>query len=314
VRVDGAADVAFGVYDFSAIYAAFQNLQVVPALAFSPIPAIYTDGHADGLFVSLVDALGNGVWLYGDDAQFTVHISTSATFLPGVVFEPSTLQFSKASLTDPLQSFRIVHTNPRVFGNVNGALVHQYALSWHVRFGGRYTTGAIEITAVVPQDAQNVLLSRYNVIPKFPHVLSYGWQKASFNLSHIPIAHISLTPRAPVLDGVNLAQGAATPGGKIEFDPAVIVAGPGQQVVEFRVKAQPGVDRDTLYYRVDWTMHGHEDDLVNFLEYFQRDSNGNGLVTKAQFASFATFHIASASVAQISFAIVLLIATLFAML
>ncbi len=311
VRVDGTAPVAFNAYDYTEIFAAFQGLQVVPALVFSPIPAIYTDGHADGLFVSLADALGNGAWPYSDDAQFTVHISvTPDSLLAGVVIEPSTLQFSKASLTDPLQAFRIVHTNPRVFG-----VRLQYGLQWLVRFGGKRTTEVVDITTVVPRDSQNVLLSRYQIIPKFPHVLSYGWQKASFNLSHIPLAHVSLTARTPPLDGSTtaLARGATTPGGRIEFDPPTIVAAPGQQVVEFRVKAQPGVDRDTLYYRVDWTLQGHEDDLVNFVEYLQKDAANNGLL-KGAVASFSTFHIASAAIAQASFALVLLIAALFAML
>jgi hypothetical protein len=283
-------------YDYSAIVNAFNGIQVVPALAFSPIPAIYTDGAAQNLFVALKNADGGigGTWPFADDAQFTLHIIPS---LPtGVVIEPSTLEFSKSQANDPVQSFSIRHSNPRVFDSRRS-----YTLRYYVRFAG--VTSYTEITSIVPQDAQNVLLSRYQIIPKFPHVLSYGWQKASFNLSHIPIAHVSFIPRLPSIDGGADVRGATTPAGRVDFEPAVIVASPGQQVVEFRVKAQPGVDRDNLYYRVDWEVVGHADDTVNWVESLQR--GGNGLENSPTGGSlyFATWHLASAGVTTVSFVV-----------
>jgi len=289
------------VYDTSVVEGALAGLRSIPALAFSPIPAVYTDGASQWLFVSLADIFGNGAWPYGD-AQFTLHILPPAALRDSVVVEPSTLEFSKNSISDLLQQFRIVHTNPSIFGSTTS-----YALQWLVRFSGRNTaiSDTLDITSVVPQDAKRVLLSRYQIIPTFPHVLSYGWQRASFNLSHIPVAHISLTPRMPYLDGSAPARhefGAMTPGGRVEFDPAVIVAAPGQQVVEFRVKAQPGVDRDALYYRVDWQVVGDDDDLVNYVDYLNNQDHGDfaGDIT------FVTWHIAPASAMSISIGVLLL--------
>jgi len=294
VSVSGPANAA--VFDFTSIFDAFSGLVVVPALAFSPIPAIYTDGSATGLFVGVKDvdgSIGNG-WPYQSNAQFTLHILPS---LPeGVVVEPSTLEFSNAALaaSDPVQSFTIRHTNPRVFAGLRS-----YTLTWVIRFAGSMATH--DITSIVPQDAQNVLLSRYQIIPDFPHVLSYGWQDASFNLSFSPLAHVSFIPRLPPVDGAANANGGATPAGRVDFEPAVIVASPGQKIVNFKVKAQPGVDRDSLYYRVDWEIVGHEDDIVNLVESLQVNST-RGLV--GENIHFATWHLASAGVTTVSFALV----------
>lgn len=293
------------VYDYEEIYNGFSGLTVVPALAISPIPAIYTNGHADGLFVAVKDKNGaiGGAWPFANDAQFSVHIVPDQ-LTTGVVIEPSTLEFSKSQSNDPVQSFKIKHTSPGDFGTRR-----QYALRWYVRFAGTPVSDAFEITTVVPQDAQNVLLSRYQIIPKFPHVLSYGWQDASFNLSYAPLAHVSLTPRIPPVDGSSSVRGATTPAGRVDFEPPVLVASPGQQVIHFRVKAQPGVDRDNLYYRVDWELHGHSDDLVNWVEFLM--DNGNGLNNGGgDNIYFATWHLASASVAQISFAALCLVCVL----
>jgi hypothetical protein len=305
---------AAGPYDYSDVFAVFANLKAIPALAFSPISAIYTDGESGVLSVSLVDALGTGVWPYGDDAQFTLHILPEAGVRDGVAVEPSTLAFSKASLADPLQQFKLVHTNPAVFLKKSF-----YNLAWSIRFGGQLLGEATPITSVVSQDAKRVILSRYQIIPKFPHVLSYGWQKASFNLSHIPIAHISFTPRMPRgVDAPLLVSehGSAHPGGRVEFDPSVIVAGPGQQVVEFKVKAQPGVDRDTLYYRVDWQVAGDDNDLVNYVDSLNEGNSGLNVADGTAHVTFATWHIASASVAHVSLVILFVscLTALFAML
>jgi hypothetical protein len=294
------------IYVYSAIYTGFADIKVIPALAFSPIPAIYTDGEADGLFVAVKSKDGTigGAWPYADDAQFSIHIVPS---LPaGVVIEPSTLEFSKSRAGDPVQSFKIKHTNPKVFGTSR-----QYSLTWYIRYAGTpvssIATATHDITHVVAQDAQNVLLSRYQIIPKFPHVLSYGWQDASFNISRGPLAHVSFIPRLPPVDGDNNAKGATTPAGRVDFDPPVLVASPGQQIIHFKVKAQPGVDRHNLYYRVDWEVHGHSDDLVNWIEWLQHQTaagpHGLNNPTGDQI-SFATWHLASASAASISFALI----------
>jgi len=107
-------------------------------------------------------------------------------------------------------------------------------------------------------------------------------------------------------------RGATTPAGRVDFEPAVIVASPGQQVVEFHVKAQPGVDRDNLYYRVDWEVVGHADDTVNWVESLQRGGNGLSNSPKGGSLYFATWHLASAGVTTLSF-VVLLAACLIAL-
>jgi len=302
ISVGGAAANS-DVYDYSAIYGGFALLKVVPALAFSPIPAIYTDGEATGLFVAVKSKDGaiGGTWPYADDAQFSLHIvPTSLT--AGVVIEPSTLEFSKSQLSDPVQSFSIKHTNPRVF-----TTKRQYALQWLLRYAGTPTSSAVDITSIVSQDAQNVLLSRYQIIPKFPHVLSYNWQKASFNLSHIPVAHVSFTPRIPPVDGDSDVRGATTPAGRVDFEPPVLVAAPGQQIIEFKVKAQPGIDRDNLYYRVDWEVHGHADDLVNWVEWLQDGATG---FNNGDQITFATWHLAPASATTVSVALIMIVCVL----
>jgi len=284
IAVSGADSA---IYDYQNIYAGFQGLRVIPALSFSPIPSIYTDGKAEGLWVALTGALGSGQFpaSYSQDDQFTLHISSSAA--GGVYIEPDTLVFSGAALAaGATQYYKIVHTNPRAF---NG--LRKYNLNWNVKYTGLKSTAEfVTITNWVPQDVQEVLLARYQINFNWPGILSFDWEQARVNLSRIPVAHLTLTPSQPPLDGGSAnTRGAHTPGGRVIFEPAVITFSPGQQVASFWVKAEPGQDPSAIYYRVDWAITGHLDDVVNILEWqFPTTNGGEG-------TGFSTFHIGFAA-------------------
>jgi len=299
--VVSGADAA--LYDYAPIFAGFTGITVIPALSFSPIPSIYTDGKAEGLWVSLTGALGSGQFpaSYTQDDQFTLHVTSS---LPaGVYIEPDTLVFSGAALASgATQYYRIVHTNPRVF-----SLIRSYTLTWQVKYTGIKTTDTlVDITAYVPQDVQEVLLARYQINFNWPGILSFDWQQARVNISHIPVAHLTLTPAQPILDGSGADKGAHTPGGRVIFEPAVVTFSPGQQVASFWVKAEPGQDPSAIYYRVDWTITGHLDDVTNILENDFPTSNGRSG------SQFSTFHIGSATTIGLSL-LIAIVAILFAL-
>jgi len=307
IAVSGA-DAA--IYDYSPIFSGFQNLRVIPALSFSPIPSIYTDGKAEGLWVALTGALGSGQFPagYTSDDEFTLHISSAAAVKAGVYFEPDTLVFSgNALLAGATQYYKIVHTNPRVFTAANAA--RQYALTWQIKYTGLRTAPTselVDISAWVPQDVQEVMLARYQINFNWPGILSFDWQQARVNISRIPVAHLTLTPRQPVLDGSFKDFGAHTPGGRVIFEPAVITFSPGQQVANFWVKAEPGQDPSAIYYRVDWAISGHIDDTVNILEWVFPTTNGNNGASGDP--GFSTFHIGSGALTTASFLLMAVVA------
>jgi len=297
VAVSGAEAA---IYDYSEIFTGFQGIRVIPALSFSPIPSIYTDGKAEGLWVALTQSLGNGQFPAGQpcEDEFTLHISSG---LPaGVYVEPDTLVFSGNRLqSGATQYYRIVHTNPRVF-----TTARVYGLTWSIKYTGLKTTETVDITAWVPQDVQEVLLARYQINFNWPGILSFDWQQARVNISRIPVAHLTLTPRQPSLEGSTAnARGAHTAGGRVIFEPAVITFSPGQQVAKFWIKAEPGQDPSAIYYRVDWTITGHTDDVTNILEW-AFPTKASGLTD----GHFATFHIGSAMTVYASFLLIAILA------
>jgi len=172
----------------------------------------------------------------------------------------------------------------------------------------------IDVTQYMPKDAQRVMLSRYQIHPVFPELLSEGWSSVAFNLSRPVVAHMSLIPTSTPNDGKTgpLYGGAAVAGGRIEFEPPVIVANPGQSYVQFLCRATPGNNQNQVYYRVDWDIQGDNDDLENYLEATRTGTQNSPstLGVNAAQASFSTWHVASAALAQISFVLVILAAFL----
>jgi len=289
------------IYDYSAIFSGFQGIRVIPALSFSPIPSIYTDGKAEGLWVALTGSLGTGQFPAGQpcDDEFTLHIASSQS--AGVYLEPDTLVFSGNRLqSGTTQYYRIVHTNPRVFGTAR-----KYTLTWKIKYTGLKAPGeTVDITNWVPQDVQQVLLARYQINFNWPGILSFDWQQGQVNITRILVAHLTLTPAqpSPLDSGAVSSRGAHTPGGRVIFEPPVISFSPGQQVAKFWVKAEPGQDPSAIYYRVDWTITGHLDDVTNILEWaFPSDNGRSG-------SQLATFHIGSAMTVYASFFLIAILA------
>jgi hypothetical protein len=314
VIVSGA-DAQF--YDYSRIFKVLNTITVLPALAFSPIPATYIDGVADNLFVSLTDAFASNQFPYPADRSFSIHIKSPA---PAAIYiEPDTLSFSPSNAFT--QQFRIVHVYPSgvhaAVGTVFDGITpgsDAYPLSWNLKWIG--TSTMIPITlSIVPQDAQRVVVTRYQIIPEFPRVLSYDWQDAYFNITRAPVAHLSLHPHAPHRDGKTGAQvyGAReAAAGKVVTDPPVVVFNPGQKVAGFRVKAIPGLNQEqALYYRVDWQLSAHADDRVCYIESGDASPQTattatTGLDAKDAY-TFSTYHIASAG--SLTAAVALFLAT-----
>ncbi len=289
------------LYDYSDIFNKMQVV-IIPELNFSPIPAIYTDGSAEGLKVWLVDAVAQG-FPYGEQASFSLHIKPTSE---NVYVEPSVLHFSASALASNRlsQQYSLYHVRPSEFGSADS-----YGLQWTLKYAGLETGLSLNEYGFVPLDAQNVILSRHQIVPEFPNRLNFGWQKASINVSRAPNAHMTLIPHGPVEDGQLVAAygGAHTAGGRIVFEPAVVVFAPGQQVAHFRVKAIPGSDQNAVYYRVQWQITGHEDDLYNYLDYVNARADAD--VT----SHFATFHVAAATLAQLSLTALAIVALLLAL-
>jgi len=252
----------------------------------------------------LTGALGSGQFPagYTSDDEFTLHISSAAAVAAGVYFEPDTLVFSgNALLAGATQYYKIVHTNPRVF--TAGNAPRMYALTWQIKYTGLKTSETVVISNWVPQDVQEVMLARYQINFNWPGILSFDWQQARVNISRIPVAHLTLTPRQPILEGGSAnPRGAHTAGGRVIFEPAVITFSPGQQVATFWVKAEPGQDPSAIYYRVDWAIAGHIDDTVNILEWVFPTTNGESD------PGFSTFHIGSGAIASASFLLMAVLA------
>jgi len=305
----GGADAQY--YDYNNLFIALKNIQILPNLVFSPIPVTYIDQDVVGTSVQLADGLATGAFPYPDDRAFSLHLYSPNP--AGISFEPSALSFSPSS--PRTQNYVIHHVYPNIVDSmINVAhpmTVHQgtptpgtdsYAIGWSVKFVG--TNTFIPITqSIVPQDAQRVVVARYQIVPSFPKTLGFAWQPASFNLSRAPLAHLTLVPHQPDRDGANGqfkkftgAAANANPAhygsasfaaGKIVTDPPAIVFNPGQTVASFQVMAI-GNQVPSSYYRLDWQLSGHLDDQVCYVESGDSSPAVNGPYT------FSTYHAAGA--------------------
>jgi hypothetical protein len=306
----GGADAQY--YDYNNLFIALKDIQILPNLAFSPIPVTYIDQDVVGTSVQLADGLATGAFPYADDRAFSLHLySPNPT---GISFEPSALSFSRSSSMS--QNYVIHHVYPNLVDAVidrpHPIAVHSvgspgtdsYQIGWSIKFIG--TNKFIPITqTIVPQDAQRVVVARYQIIPTFPKTLGFAWQPASFNLTRAPVAHLTLVPHQPDRDGANgmstkfTAPAATTIApahygsasfatGKIVTEPPAIVFNPGQTVATFQVMAI-GNQVSTSYYRVDWQLSGHRDDRVCYVESGDSSPAQNGPYT------FSTYHAAGTS-------------------
>jgi len=293
-------------YNPANLFSAFEDIFIIPALDISPIEPVYTDGNSDLILVTLKS---NGSVLTAFPSanydQFTIHIIPDPS---NVYVTPSVLEFS-AFQTNLVKSFQLFHTQPSVF---NGA--RSYGLQYYLKFAG--TSAGVDITGWLPRHAQQVLLRRYTIIPQFDKVLGFNWGEASFNITRANFAHFALVPHMPWLDGQNGAApygGDFTAGGRIMFDPPVIVFEPFQTVQTFNVKAIRGNIEDSVYYRVEWEINAHEDDAENYVEYAAYEDEELGGESGDFDSHFATWHVAPASMAQLSGAL-LAVALAFLML
>jgi len=294
------------------LFIALNNIQILPNLAFSPIPVAYIDQDVVGTSVQLAGALASGSFPYPADRAFSLHLYSPNP--AGISFEPSALSFSPSSSTS--QNYVIHHVYPN---QVDAAIdkahpvpghwtvspgTDSYPIGWSIKFVG--TNKFIAITlSIVPQDAQRVVVARYQIIPSFPKTLAFAWQPASFNLTRAPLAHMTLVPHQPDRDGANAQAtkftspaatnianahygSAAFATGKIVTDPPAIVFNPGQTVATFQVMAI-GNQVPSSYYRLDWQLSGHRDDRVCYVESGDSSPAQNGPYT------FSTYHSAQAS-------------------
>jgi len=318
-------------YDYSALWNALKEIQILPNLQFTPIPVTYIDNDVVGMSVQLSDGLATGQYPYGDANAFTLHMYSPA--IGGISFEPSALTFSASS---PLsQSYVIHHTYPNLVDSAigiahpnalhaTGASTDSYNIGWSIKFVG--TNTFIPITrSIVPQEAQRVVVARYQIIPSFPQTLAYAWQPAYFNLTRAPLAHLTLVPHQPDRDGANGVSGinglptkassllaaaavsangvrysSAAAAGKIVTEPPAIVFNPGQTVSYFQVRAI-GYNPSQSYYRLDWQLSGHKDDRVCYVESGDLSPAQNGPYT------FSTYHVASSHIATIGLLVSLVV-------
>jgi len=297
-------------YNPANLLSIFDNVLVLPQIDIAPISPVYTDGVSDATFVTLQfgNTVETAISSNGSSSTsvfdiYTLHIVPIGQ--SNVYVQPSVLEFSAAS-SPLILSFQLMHTQPSLFGNAPS-----YPLQYILKFGGwnGVSSGqSVDVSAWLPLQAQQVLLRRYTVIPQFPHVLGWSWEEASFNITRANQAHLALVPHPPREDGHYYAAygGASTAGGRVLFDPPVIVFEPLQTVQSFNVKAVRGNDESEVYYRIEWEIVGHPDDTYNYIEFVApRASSSNTEYTIV--SHFATWHTASASVLQLfSTAVVLL--------
>jgi len=309
----GGTDAQY--YDYNTLWAPLTSIQILPNLAFSPIPVTYIDEDVVGASVQLSDGLVTGAFPYPADRAFSLHLLSPAP--QGIQFEPSALSFSASS---PLsQSYIIRQRNPNVvdsvintafpitaYGFAGGVTsgTDSYPIGWGIKFIG--TNKVIPITgSIVPQEAHRVVIARYQIIPSFPKTIANVWQPASFNLTRAPVAHLTLVPHQPDRDGPNGQFQKATAGGaavtnagsrygsnfatgRIVTDPPAVVFNPGQTVSNFQVMAI-GHQVASSYYRLDWQLSGHRDDRVCYVESGDQSPALDGPYT------FSTYHLATAS-------------------
>jgi hypothetical protein len=308
----GGADAQY--YDYNNLWDPLRNIQILPNLAFSPIPVTYIDQDVVGASVQLVDGFATGAFPYPSDRAFSLHMFSPAP--QGIQFEPSALGFSTSSPVS--QSYVIRQLYPNVVDSVINTVLagdaaaysvvtgvsgtDSYPIGWGIKFIG--TNKVIPVTAsIVPQEAQRVMIARYQIIPSFPKTIANIWQPAFFNLTRPPIAHLTLVPHQPDRDGPNgqalkaSAAGALGTGsgnrygpvfatGKIVTDPPAVVFNPGQTISNFQVMAI-GNQVVSSYYRLDWQLSGHRDDRVCYVESGDQSPALDGPYT------FSTYHVAS---------------------
>jgi hypothetical protein len=267
------------------------KVQPVPLLTFSPMPAIYIDGTADNLVVTL----SNPTDLF---PPFQLLVQPSAA---GVVVSPDIMQFAPGQ---PLtQSFKIMHVRPAAIVPTS----HTYTLSWAIKYAGA-TTNVDLLPRVIPVDVTEVRVVRYAIIPEFPTVLGLDWLKAKINLTRAPFGDVALVPHLPnFADGqINVGSspgtsdyypnqnqvGVKVPGGRVIFDPPAVTFMAGQIVSEFKVRADRLSDNEALYLRVDWEPVFHAEDVNCYYPF-----------------AF-TWHIAAASSATLAWALVAALAAL----
>ncbi len=298
-------------YDYSDLVSHLHNIRIIPELGFSPLPTMGLKETVTDLRVWLVDLDAATAALSANEhTSFTLHpvINNEEYSYNSVQFVPSVLEFTPQSLAGNVlsQSFSIVHSNlvgfntPQEYYNVWWILRYQ---SSSVDVGGDLTGSYVDITQWVPLDAQRVTLRRHQIIPTFPKRLEFNtWQHGSFNLTMQPTAALTLTPHVPMSDGqrFGIYGGAHTPGGQVRFDPPEIVFTAGQMVADFKVMPISGSDQRFVYYRVDWEISGHYYDLYCFYDYmYPRDGAAKG-------THFSTWHVAAASLPQLTLAVAML--------
>jgi hypothetical protein len=267
-------------------------IQPVPRLTWSPTPAIYVDGKAENLVVTLADPTT-------DFPPFQLVVTASSS---GVAIEPDIMSFTPGSA--PTQTYSINHIRPSQVAPTS----HSYTLSWAIKYAGA-TTAIPLLPRVVPVDACEVRVVRYAIIPEFPTVLGLEWLKASINLTRPPFGDVALIPHLPNFGAGNINVGAnpnsntlyypgqnqvgiKAPGGRVIFDPPAVTFVAGQTIAPFKVRADRLSDNEALYLRVDWEPVFHAEDVNCYYPFAY------------------TWHIAAASTATMAWALVAALAAL----
>jgi len=267
------------------------TVQPVPSLSFSPMPAIYIDGKAEDLVVTL-----NAPTDFFPPFQLQVRPSVL-----GVVVEPDIMEFAPGA--SPRQTFSIRHVRPAAISPGG----HTYTLTWALKFAGSFTTYTL-FPRIIPVDVTEVRIVRYAIIPEFPTVLGLDWLNARINLTRAPLGDVSLVPHLPnfgpgqinVGSNPNSAAyypnqnqvGVKVPGGRVIFDPPAVTFQAGQIVSSFKVRADRLSDNEALYLRVDWEPVFHAEDVNCYYPFAY------------------TWHIAAASTATLAWALVAALAAL----
>jgi len=268
VLISGTGSQDYQYFDPTPLISAFSGVLVIPQISVSPIEPVYTDGSSNLVLVTLISAnTAQTTFPSAGLDGFTLRVQPAPS---NVYVQPSIMEFTAAKSATSgalISNFTLTHTQP---SKLNG--MTSYTLQYFIKYAG-WTTNEQEVTAFIPEYAQQVLLRRYSIIPSFPNVLGFDWEPASFNVTRLNQAHFALVPRAPPVDGTIDKYGSDyTAGGHVVFDPPVIVFEPLQQVQNFWVKAIRGNDESSVYYRVEWQIVGHADDTNNYIEWQQSSS------------------------------------------
>jgi len=223
------------------------GITIIPKLNFTPIPPIYIDGSAANLTVSVSSPTSYPNFM----------ILIQAPNDPGVVISPNILPFSAGSTI--VSSYRIDHVKTSL---VDAGVTHFYKLTWSIKYQGSDKVYALS-PVNIPVDVFEVRVIRYAIIPNFPTFLSLNYQLASFNITRRALADISLVPALPA--NLNNQNGLKVPGGRLVFDPPVLVILSNHSTTQFHVKADRLADDQAIYLRVDWTTVAHAEDKNCYL-------------------------------------------------